>query len=156
MVDEETLTQKTTTSLLLGRIRIVTHFERVQCVSVMCCLWRWMDSCSNPPTSFTRQISQDLLPKLDELWTPRLKKEDDNTSALLLTPETWLQFLYHQAIWTLPTNIYLGPIHFSPNFQPPSYIQQSPSLTWNTINSKQLSPTFALSLFTPFSTRQSE
>lgn len=119
MVARETIIQKTSTSLLLES-RIVTHWESTVCW--LCVLSLELDGLMLK--SCIRYISWNMLPKLLELWSPRLKNEQGNPSALLLKPGTWvwLQLLYHQALWTLLPTIYLKAIHFFANLQPLPYI----------------------------------
>lgn len=118
----ETIIQKTTMSLLLES-RIVTHWERVQCVGYMCFLWSWVEPCSNPRTSFPRHISWDMLPKICELWSPKLKKENGNTSAPLLNTGTWviLDFSYSSfqvyALLSKPSTTILHPTTIISNLE---------------------------------------
>lgn len=70
MVARETIIQKTSTSLLLES-RIVTHWESTVCW--LCVLSLELDGLMLK--SCIRYMSWNMLPKLLELWSPRLKNE---------------------------------------------------------------------------------
>lgn len=131
-------------SILLESSRIMTNWERVQCVGYMCCLWCWVDPCSNPRTSFPRHISWNMLPRFLKLWSPKMKKEDGNTSTSLLKPGTWV-ILDFSFSTTRSFGLYL---QIYPLLSKSSTTILYPTTTISnleyTINFKQLSPTFAL------------
>lgn len=57
---QRVIIQKTATPLLLERSRIVIHWERVQCIYYVCCLWNWLGLVPNPHTSLPRHTSWDM------------------------------------------------------------------------------------------------